>query len=112
MAGYDLELNNKNTQDFNVVFHGPKESGRRTPPPFRFEGLSGLFVTLFVIRVNHCFDFPLLCGVLLPVAQCHFRCVGVFSNIRRRCVESTRDTARRLPLLFTVNWLFKQDFTS
>ncbi|KAL8452448.1 hypothetical protein Emag_002353 [Eimeria magna] len=26
MAGYDLELNNKNTQDFNVVFHGPKET--------------------------------------------------------------------------------------
>ncbi|KAL8271020.1 hypothetical protein Esti_005061 [Eimeria stiedai] len=26
MAGYDLELNNKDTQDFNVVFHGPKET--------------------------------------------------------------------------------------
>ncbi|KAL8437819.1 hypothetical protein ACSSS7_000700 [Eimeria intestinalis] len=25
MAGYDLELNDKSTMDFNVMFHGPKE---------------------------------------------------------------------------------------
>ncbi|KAL8440134.1 hypothetical protein Efla_005253 [Eimeria flavescens] len=26
MAGYDLELNSKDPQDFNVIFHGPKET--------------------------------------------------------------------------------------
>ena len=113
MAGYDLELNNKNTQDFNVVFHGPKESEtsdaadrsslRSLAFPLRHFPLARQLAN----RIGIFSSFA--CLVLASLRWCFSECD---SHIRRWGVAGARNSSRRLPLFVPFNWFFEQNFTS